>query len=90
MNERYARLAGILQNLDRCPHGRHRGDTCAGWRPGAPMSGCQGGRSLGNPHLPAPGETVGYDLYGRPFVVPGEHAFGDPTAWRAPDFNPNT
>jgi hypothetical protein len=76
-----ARLAGILRDLDRCPHGRHSGDTCAGWD-GRPESGCPSGWSEGNPHLPAPGQVVGYDLGGRPYVVPPAHRGGDPEGWR--------
>ena len=78
-------LARILTDLDRCPHGRHRGDRCSGYEPGRPMSGCEGGRSLGNPHMPGPGERVGTDLYGRPYVMPpGGHAgsTGEPGSWR--------
>jgi hypothetical protein len=78
-------LARILTDLDRCPHGRHRGDTCAGWEPGRPASGCQGGRSLGNPHL-TPGAPVGYDLGGQPYTVPPVGAStSDPHAWRPTD-----
>lgn len=49
----------MVLNLDRCPHGRHFGDTCAGWRgPGLFEGGCRGGTSLGNPLLP-PGTVLG-------------------------------
>lgn len=42
--------APSIQDLDRCPHGRHRGDTCAGHYGGGVFErGCHGGFSLGNP-----------------------------------------
>jgi hypothetical protein len=42
----------LVSDLDRCPHGRHEGDTCAGWRgPGLYDGGCRDGISLGNPLL---------------------------------------
>lgn len=67
----------VLSDLDRCPHGRHRGDVCSG------VQGCDG-PSKGNPHLPAPGEVVGYDLGGRPYVMPAGHlSCGNAESWRA-------
>lgn len=74
-------LAVVLSDLDRCRHGRHEGDACAGWRPGEPDSGCEGGRSRGNPHMPT-GAQVGHDLYGRPIVVPDRGSRHHPDAWR--------
>lgn len=73
--ERLRPLAKIVADLDRCPHGRHRGDVCSG------AAGCDG-PSKGNPHLPAPGEVVGYDIGGRPYVMPGFLKHTDPAAWR--------
>ncbi len=81
--DRYKALARILSDLDRCPHGRHAGDTCSGYRPGEPMSGCEGGRSLGNPYMPGPGERAGTDLGGRPYRMPAHtESTGDPESWR--------
>ncbi len=75
------KLARILSHLDRCQHGRHRGDECAGWDPESPRSGCRGGVSLGNPWL-KPGAPIGYDTYGWVIVVPGERgSLFDPEAW---------
>ncbi len=82
---RHYDLAKILMDLDRCPHGRHAGDTCAGWVPGNIMSGCVGGKSLGNPFMPAPGERIGTDLYGRPYVMPAgapTQSTAEPSSWR--------
>lgn len=61
----------LLMDLDRCPHGRHSGDSCAGWRgPGRFEGGCQGGRSLGNPAL-TPGRVIGTNLYATVlYIVP--------------------
>jgi len=74
-------MAKILGNLDRCQHGRHIGDPCAGYDPSRPRSGCAGGYSNGNPFL-VPGQPIGYDMYGGVYVVP---AFGesvmDPASW---------
>lgn len=58
-------------DLDRCPHGRHAGDVCAGWRgPGDYDGGCRGGYSLGNPYL-QPGQRIGTSLHGAPIHAPG-------------------
>lgn len=72
--QRYSALASILSDLDRCEHGRHQKDRCFG---------CPNGWSTGNLLLPRPGEVVGHDLGGRPYVVPTrEQSFADPQAWR--------
>lgn len=64
-HSRNAKMAQMVADLNRCPHGRHTGDTCAGWRgPGDYDGGCRGGRSLGNPMLP-PGTVIGTGLSGR-------------------------
>lgn len=68
-------LAKILTDLDRCEHGRHQADSCLD---------CPGGRSRGNWNLP-PGEVVGYDRGGVPYVMPrvdrGEST-AEPGSWR--------
>lgn len=75
---REAALAAMVADLDRCPHGRHRGDVCSGVR------GCDG-PSLGNPLLP-PGTVLGFDISGRPYVVPERiGARWDVQAWRTTD-----
>lgn len=53
-----ARLV-VLDDLDRCEHGRHHKDVC---------NGC-GGPSHGNPHA-RPGEPIGYTMSGVPYVWP--------------------
>lgn len=63
LTARLNQLRSVVSNLDRCPHGRHLGDACAGWRgPDRFTGGCQGGYSLGNPNADAP---IGYDVRGR-------------------------
>lgn len=61
-------LETLVSDLDRCPHGRHEGDTCS-WGPGdgAFDGHCPGGVSLGNPLLP-PGRIIGVD-YSRSFMI---------------------
>ena len=74
-------LSTILQDLDRCEHGRHRGDVCSGYSPSKPHGGCNGGISLGNPYL-TPGRPIGYNLSGEPYVFPVEpFTTGEPKAW---------
>lgn len=72
----------LVSDLDRCPHGRHEGDSCAGWRgPGFWDGGCKGGRSLGNPVNPAC-SVLGVDYRGRFIEVPEERADRvDPANW---------
>lgn len=70
---RAAGLAAVLADLDRCVHGRHEGDACAD---------C-GGPSKGNHHLPT-GAVIGYDVHGKPIVMPDREGKHDPQAWRAP------
>lgn len=64
-------LLGLIRSLDRCPHGRHAGDDCAGWRgPSAFDGGCLGGRALGNPYLYAsPPGRIGTDVHGYPITL---------------------
>lgn len=67
----YERLATVLLDLDRCEHGRHRGDPCAD----------HGGESPGNPHMKT-GSIVGYGHDARPIVMPERGERIDPAAWR--------
>lgn len=69
-NDRH--LLAVLVDLDRCEHGRHQGDVC---------SGC-GGPSRGNPHMPT-GDVVGYDISGKPIVMPDREHKHDASAWRS-------
>jgi hypothetical protein len=58
-------LVTLIRSLDRCPHGRHEGDACAGHHgPGMYDGGCLGGFSLGNPFLQRPGGQIGTDVHG--------------------------
>lgn len=68
--ERLEAFRRILSDLSRCSHGRHKGDIC---------SNC-GGPSLGNPHA-IPGSVIGYDIGGRPYVVPAKAQFASPEEW---------
>ena len=82
--ERLIGSTRVLTDLNRCPHGRHEGDTCAGWRgPDQYDGGCEGGYSLGNPHM-RPGQVIGYGLYGDLIVMPDRKDINDPAAWWAP------
>ncbi|WP_242890768.1 hypothetical protein [Actinomadura litoris] len=77
------RLARIVADLDRCPHGRHEGDTCIGWTgPDTYQGGCEGGVSLGNPHLQT-GDHLGYAYSASPYVMPERGRRHDPEAWKA-------
>lgn len=70
--EKELRLARrILNDLDRCEHGRHEGDYCAS---------C-GGPSKGNPKF-REGETIGYTLHlTHRVVVPPVFRRGFPSEW---------
>jgi hypothetical protein len=73
----------LLSDIDRCPHGRHAGDVCSGWRgPGEFDGGCRGGVSLGNPLL-APGTVIGTGIGGTFMIrVPlDRNDRHDPKAW---------
>lgn len=59
----------LLLDLDRCEHGRHKGDTC---------SSC-GGPSRGNPAIHD--GHLGFDLDGRRIVIPSRSDLGDSEAW---------
>jgi hypothetical protein len=53
-------------DMDRCPHGRHVGDDCAGWRgPRRFDGGCEGGTSLGNPWWRMAGTRAGTTMGGQ-------------------------
>lgn len=71
---RYSEIASLLNDLDRCAHGRHEGDTC---------SGC-GGPSKGNPRL-ADDRVLGFTMSGRSIRYPtrGGANHNDPSAWVA-------
>lgn len=76
----------VLSDLDRCPHGRHEGDVCAGWRgPGEFDGGCRGGVSKGNPLIPA-GAILGTDYSGAFYIrMPMDRRDRtDPKAWYMP------
>lgn len=81
----------LLRDLDRCPHGRHRGDACAGWRgPDRFDGGCQGGVSVGNP-LIKPGQHIGYGLYGEFVVAPDDlDEWGNPDSWYRDSYSPSS
>jgi hypothetical protein len=79
-DEYYTRLVGItniVADLDRCPHGRHRGDVCGG------ETGCNG-PSRGNPYL-TPGGRVGTTIAGRAIKFPpiegDRQSLTDPSLW---------
>lgn len=78
-------FAQLLSHLDRCEHGRHEGDACAG------QSGCNG-PSHGNPLLGCPAlpryqelvisnRQIGYTMYGDAIVVPKRAEMMHPEAW---------
>lgn len=83
--------ATTTADLDRCPHGRHRGDVCAGWRasngPGIFTSGCRGGYSLGNPWPMAGSDRIGTTIYGDP-IMPGD-VDGPAPGWLRARFHAN-
>lgn len=73
--------ARMVQDLDRCPHGRHEGDPCAGWiGPGMFTGGCYGGVSAGNPDLQTL-KVLGYTIRGSAYIVPPPGRRGDADAW---------
>lgn len=78
---RGAKAEALLMDLDRCEHGRHEGDPCAG--------GCPGGYSLGNPYMGDGADDdrqIGFDLVGNPIRIPRMRAGGadlrDADQWR--------
>lgn len=74
----------LVSDLDRCPHGRHEGDTCGGWSgPGIYDGGCYGGISAGGPKRPT-GAIVAYALDGRAnWIMPARADRSKPEAWRS-------
>jgi hypothetical protein len=71
-----SKLANILIDLDRCPHGRHIKDPCIT---------CQKDthgmtHNQGNPYL-TPGQRIGTTLYGQPIVVPEWQSRYEPESW---------
>jgi hypothetical protein len=70
----------IIADLDRCPHGRHRGDACAGHKgPGLFQGGCYGGYSLGNPWpYTGGGDRIGTTVHGHPILDTDLPAEGRP------------
>lgn len=70
--KRETALLAVLNDLDRCVHGRHQGDSCAG---------CPEGASQGNPHMPT-GTVIGYDISGHGYVMPDREHKHDPASWR--------
>jgi hypothetical protein len=72
-DRRRARLAlRMLDDLDRCAHGRHSIDPCMA---------CPGGQSTGNLFAP-PGRRIGTDRYGSGYYVPANREDRhDPKNW---------
>jgi hypothetical protein len=75
----------MVEDLDRCPHGRHEGDPCDGWTgPGMFDGGCYGGTSAGFPKRTT-GHVVAYGLVKeRDWVMPLRQNRHDPQSWRRP------
>lgn len=69
------RALRLLQDLDRCEHGRHSIDHCLM---------CPGGQSTGNLLL-KPGTVLGHSYDGTKIVVPdpATEIFSDPMKWFA-------
>lgn len=80
--------APTLSDLDRCPHGRHYGDTCAGHAgPGVFAGGCHGGTSLGNPWPMTGGDDrIGTTVHGDPIMTGDVPTEGRP-AWMRSRFH---
>lgn len=73
----------LLQDLDRCEHGRHSIDACLDCQ--AAGTATPDGRSHGNPHL-RPGAVFGYGVRGVRIAPPdpGSVDFFDPAKWYQP------
>jgi hypothetical protein len=72
--ETIRRLRGfqkIISDLDRNENGRHEGDSDVGDRTGV---------SQGNPRLWSD-RVIGFDMSGRPYVMPDREHRHDPDAW---------
>jgi hypothetical protein len=82
--EHYAwatRALTILQDLDRCEHGRHASDSClmcARLHDDWPEDARQ--QSRGNPHV-RPGIVIGYDHGGNFIIMPPADRRADPRNW---------
>lgn len=74
MSETDALFRRLVQDLDRCQHGRHSADPCYM---------CPGSQSAGNQLIP-PGTLIGTGLHDR-IVVPPNDQRHDPAAWRLPN-----
>lgn len=78
-HNRAVRALSLLQDLDRCEHGRHKGNPCYGC---AALPGAQGGLSHGNPITGMwSGMRIGFDHGGNSIVVPPLDKRHDPQAW---------
>jgi hypothetical protein len=67
------RFRRMVSDLDRNEHGRHEGDADVGDPTGV---------SQGNPRLHT-GDVLGYDIGGRPYVMPERGKRHDAQAWGA-------
>lgn len=68
---RYIKAYQILQDLDRCQHGRHMIDHCL----------MHAGGNAGNPNL-RPGQVIGYTVHGHQIIMPEDAADRvDPEKW---------
>lgn len=70
-NQDYSRWRTMVSDLDRNENGRHEGDA---------DSGDPSGTSQGNPLMPT-GTTIGWTIYGQPYVVPEPRERGRIEAW---------
>ena len=71
--QRLEGFRAIVSDLDRNPNGRHEGDADVA----DPT-----GYSQGNPKF-ITGDVVGYQLGGKPIIMPPRERRSDPQAWRA-------
>jgi hypothetical protein len=71
--ERLQQFQTMISDLDRNEHGRHEGDIDAFDHTGI---------SRGNPNLRT-GAIIGYDISGRPYVMPPREVRHDPEAWKS-------
>lgn len=89
-DERCRRLAAIVADLDRCEHGRHEGDNC--YECGGPSKGNPllagasnvlrfGDDGEASSSFQTVARQVGFDISGRPIVVPARDEMHDPEAW---------
>jgi hypothetical protein len=71
VDAKYTKAYQILQDLDRCQHGRHMIDHCL----------MHAGGNAGNPNL-RPGQVIGYTVHGHQIVMPEDAAERvDPAKW---------